>query len=810
MIDTKTDYKKGVFPIPDRENKAITREQKQSKEYCKSMAQGIYSEYVKGATYWTAGDMDRISVNRSYAEGRQDVTRYMDSMYGKATSEGIVNDSAHQKRTAYANLSFKIMSPMPRIMDKLVGYISEATDMVSVDTLDPYSSGLKENLKWGLYVDGKHRDMFETLRAMAGIPGEDVGFVPENIEELNLYDAEGGFMPAYASAMERLLKHTFEFSSWEENIIDRIVTDLVVNGFAVVEDEYDPITCKAKISYRDPEFAGVQYTREDAYENPDYGFCIVYTKISDLKRRGVFDTEADAATFANTISGRYGNPSTTDNWNAENTRSKYSFATGYDSYVVPEFRCYWIDVEDFNEVKHTNRFGTSKTYPLKEKTKIGKMDEIISTRRKMLYGCRWILDTDYVYEYGYVAHQNRDGLANPVIPLHAVKVTNTPMIDRVIPALDQYMLGWLKLQQGLSMAALNGYSIEIGSLSNISMGGKKLDPLDLIKMWRQTGILFRKDKNVMGKIASASKPIEEMRGGAGEAIIEARQLMDNAVNIIEQMTGINPISMGAQPSAEMGKAVAEFAIAGTDSILKNIVKKCNVLKSNVARSCCLRLQYIMRDASKAQKGYGDIIGDTELELIRMADGQDVRYGIRTHVRPTRDEIQSLYQTIDLSLKNGRDGKVGITEADAVRLRAMISAGSSLKRVAQLLSFAHKRAEDAAQAKAVEMQKINVQVADQTAQIEVQKKTVENGLGIQLVQASESAKLSGALLLEAYKKGDKTFEEISAILSGQQPGQPGQQPAPAAETANPATQEAPAAPVGNADVPSNIPTGNPGI
>lgn len=805
MIDTKNDYKVGSFPIPNREDGKITREMKQSKEYCLQMAQGIYSEYVKGATYWTPADMDRISINRSYAEGRQDATRYMDNILGKATSDGVVSDAAHQRRTAYANLNFKIMSPMPRIMDKLVGYISEATDIVSVDTLDAYSSGLKENLKWGLYVDGKHKDMFETLRAMAGLPQEEVGFIPENVEELNLYDAEGGFMPAYASVMERLLKHTFEFSSWEENTIDRVISDLIVNGFAIVEDEFDPVTCKARISYRDPEYAGVQYTREDAYEKPDYGFCIVFTKVSDLKRRGVLATEKDAAAFANTIAGRYGNPAT-DNWNADNTRSKYSYATGYDSYVAPEFRCYWIDVEDFQEVKHTNRFGTSKTYPKKDKTKTGRMDEIISTRRKMLYGCRWIIDTDLVYEYGYVPHQNRDGLACPVIPLHAVKVTNTPLVDRVIPALDQYMLGWLKLQQGLSMAALNGYSIEIGSLSNISMGNKKMDPLELIKMWRQTGILFRKDKNVMGKIASTSRPIEEMKGGAGEAIAEARMLMDNAVNIIEQMTGINPISMGAQPSPEMGKAVAEFAIAGTDSVLKNVVKKVNILKSNVARSCCLRLQYIMRDESKAKKGYGDLIGDTELELVRMADGQDVKYGIRTHVRPTRDEIASLYQTIDLSLKNGRDGKVGITEADAVRLRAMISSGSSLKRVAQLLAFAHKRAEDAAQKRAIEMQKINVQVADQTAQIELQKSAMLTDMDIKKIQAQESAKLSANLLLEAYKLRDKTFEEITAMLSGQQPGQ--QAPPPPEQ--NPATQEAPTAPMGTQDNPTNIPEGQQGI
>lgn len=773
-----------------------------------AMAQAIYAEFVKGTTYWGQGDIDRISVNRSYAYGKQDAAKYMDSIYGKATADGIISDSAHQRRTAYANLDFTIMSPMPRIMDKLVGYITEMTDLVSVDTMDPYSAALKENMKWGLYVDGKHKDMLDTLRAMAGIPQEEVGFVPENVEELNLYDAEGGFMPSYASAMERLLKHSFEFSEWEENTADRIAFDLVTNGFAIIEDTFDPVTCKARVEYRDPKDAGIQYTKEDSYQKADYGYVITYVKISDLKRKGVIDTEEQACEFANRVAGRYGNP-TTDNWNAENTRSKYAYSNGYDGYVVPEFRVYWIDVENYEEVKHTNKFGTSKTYPKKDKTKIGKMDEVISTRRKMLYGCKWIVDTDYVYDYGYVPHQNRDGLACPVLPLHAIKTTNTPLMDRVIPALDQYFLGWLKLQQGLAMAAMNGYSIEIGALSNISLGGKKIDPIDLIKMWRQTGILFRKDRNIMGKIASTSRPIEEMRGGAGEAIREARELMDNAVNIIENMTGINPITMGAVPNPDMGKKVAEFAVEGTDSVLKNIVKKFNILKSESAKSLCLRLQYIMRDPVKAKKGYGDIIGETEMELIRMADGHDVKYGIRTHVRPTKDEINSLYQTIDLSLKNGRDGKVGITEADAIRFRSMISAGYSLKRIAQLLAFAIKRAKDDSDQRAAQTQQLNAQIAQQTAQMNLQQKQAESGFETEKNVNTELAKFNSAFLLEAYKKGDKTFEEIQAILSGGQP-QPPMQGAEPEINENPAFEEAETAPMGNQGTPTNIPMGAEGI
>ena len=56
-----------------------------------------------------------------------------------------------------------------------------------------------------------------------------------------------------------------------------------------------------------------------------------------------------------------------------------------------------------------------------------------------------------------------------------------------------------------------------------------------------------------------------------------------------------------------------------------------------------------------------------ISLLKIADGHDVRYGIRTHTRPTDAEIQEIFEAINLSLKNGRDGKVGITEADSVRL-----------------------------------------------------------------------------------------------------------------------------------------------
>jgi hypothetical protein len=73
-------------------------------------------------------------------------------MYGEPETSGIVANSPTAKRKAYNNIDFTVMSPMPRIMDALVGTLSEQTDLVSVDPTDKYSSGIKESMKWGLYV----------------------------------------------------------------------------------------------------------------------------------------------------------------------------------------------------------------------------------------------------------------------------------------------------------------------------------------------------------------------------------------------------------------------------------------------------------------------------------------------------------------------------------------------------------------------------------------------------------------------------------------------------------------------------------
>jgi len=764
MIYAKDIYAKGGYPLPNRDNKEITSKDKDSAKYALAVSRALYSDFCGGKT---AGGFDLynfIDEYRSYALGRQDNSRYKDAYYGKSTQDGIVSsdENRYSKRKAFNSLNFDIMSPAPKTMDALLSIISKATDMVSVDPTDEYSANQKENIKWRTWVDKEYGDQFNFLRSLAAIPQERPSFVPRNIEELNLFDAEGGFKLSYAEAMEELLFYTFNISQWDENVQDRIILDLITCGFAAVEDVYDEATGQVRAEYRDIKFTGVQYTREDGYNKPDYAFTIKMVKMSDLLQKGF--TEDQLKGLAKKFNNEFGNPSG-DDWSELNKMNNYTRL--FDEFKVPVFTWYLIDVEYDRELEYTTRNG-KKVYSDYNGEKLDNRRRVIETRIKYLRTGNWIIDTELCYDYGKVRNQARDGMEHPVIPIHMGKVLGAPIIPRIIPALDLFMNSWIKFQQGIRMAALNGFSIEMGAISNLSLGNKKLSPIEVLKMWRETGIMFRSDTNIVGKMNVASKAIEPIAGGAGPMLKEALDGMTIATQTIENVTGINPISLGQTPEQGQGKGLTEFALGATNTILTQVVKPMNVIKQSVAKNICLRLQQVVRDKNKAKKLYGAIIGDTRLELLRIAEGHDVTYGITTRVRPTEEEQQYLTEMISLSLKNGRDGKVGITEADAVRFFSMIKQGKSLKRVALLLDFANQKAQEEAEARAMRTQQMEAEKNNQYAMIQSQAKQQEEMLKTQSAVIQENAKAHGQLVLKAYEKGEITYQDAMNMLHGTSP------------------------------------------
>jgi hypothetical protein len=270
------------------------------------------------------------------------------------------------------------------------------------------------------------------------------------------------------------------------------------------------------------------------------------------------------------------------------------------------------------------------------------------------------------------------------------------------------------------------------------------------------------------------RPIEQLPGGAGAVITESVQMMDIAMKQIEDLTGINPVSMGVQPESGVGKAVTEYAIMGTNDVLKGVLRKANIIKSDTSRAMCLRLQRVIQSDKRAYNAYKDVVGETSLEVIKIANGHDVKYGIRTHARPTNEEIRAIDEMLGLSLKNGRDGKVGITEADYIRFKSMMASGASLKRIALLLDFANQKAQQEAEARAQRAQQLD----QQGAQILDAQKAQNEQRTIMLKAQAEISSLNikgrNDVLVKAVGDGGMSAQQALAIIMGQPMPQQGQQ------------------------------------
>ena len=758
------------------------------------MAQYMYHSFANGSTFIGYDNYNAVDVYRSYARGQQDSKQYEDAYYNggikDSTVEEALNEMAtrNRSRKAGGNLNFSIQSPAPRMMDSLKGKLSELVNMVSVDPNDKYSGAEKENAKWGAWVDKKYREKFNDLRAMFALPEvEGEGFEPENLEELNLYEAEGGFKQSYAVAMERLLKFSFERSAWDENIVDKIMDDLITCGFAAVKDVYDPQTGQVRCEYLDAKTAGVQYTTEASYRNPDFGFYMKMVRMSDLKEKGFKEEELQAS--AKKYENQFGNGKWEDP-NRVNKDSEHGYGTQIDDFLVPVFVVNWIDVDYEKEVSRVNIHGKKRTRPYTKSDRLGKKDEVITTNIKTVREVNWIIDTELIYDYGKVECHARDGLADARLPIHMVKVSGKPIIPRLIPVLDLYMNSWMKFQQGVRMATIDGFAIDMNIINNINLGGRKMNPKDVIKAWKESGTLFFSSVNTQSRhTVQNTRPIERLDGGAGAVMQEQLQAMDWALKQIEELTGINPLAMGATPDKDTGKAVSEFSIVGTSDILKNILKQANILKSEVARNMCLRLNYVVSHKERSRAAYEDVVGKGDLEVLKIAEGNDVKYGIRTHARPTQQDIAELKEMISLSLKNGRDGKVGITEADYVRFMSMLNAGEPPRRIAMLLGSATKKAQREAEERAMRAQQLDAQG---TMQINAQK-AQQDAARIQMETqgriAEEQAKGISSIMDTAVKNNQVSWSEALTYIRGGQMPQP-QQPQAPPEQAQAPQQESP--------------------
>ena len=776
-----------IFPARD------INPDKKGAEYCMHNSRAIYSLFCHKKAAWTYDYQDEFSTLRDYSRGEQSVDKYKKWFLDNGDSDsGSVYDSYDEtpvgrvsKREGWANVLWENISPAPMICQSIHGMFDKADFDLFVDTIDADSRKLAEEQKYIKFIEAQNAEWQNKIKMEMGIPIDEEIVYPKSKEELDMYEAQDGFKLNVARAMQKILRYSFDISKWETVVFKKCLDDLIVLGYAAVRDYYDSEDSKWKCKYIDPARLVIQFSNEQDYHDSEYAGYFSFWNISNLRNKLPNVSEDEFAMLAGNNKNKYGNPP--DNW--ENFYSQLDPTTNtyrYDGFKVPVFEAEWMDTDLTRKIYYKSFRGResiinvgwdTEVKPLTENNKkAGATQEEKKIAKRQPYQCCWVLDTEYVFDYGPIKMASRERLSKPQLTFHVEQLLQPSLIRRMIPILDQITQTFLRYQNSLAMMVERGYAINTTMLGNVTMGGGKLKPAEVMKLWQQTGRLLYSYSASTGLYSGGSAlPVTEIPGGMGERVRETMDTFDLLFKQLELMTGINPVSLGATPDPNAPVGTTQAALQATTNVLKPIMDSCFELKEGVGSCMMRRIQVGIKNSEPIRKAYSGVISPSDMEALRLMESEGVQYGLSLKAKPDMKQKMRFENWINIALQNTREQRPGIDLNDAIWFMSQLENGADLMDLEKQLEYAiekNKQEAEAQSQRAMETQgQINAQNEQMKAQAEMARIKAENEAKVseEIVRGKVKAnqtKLEGNLaLLEATRLAMEAEQGITVNQGG---------------------------------------------
>jgi hypothetical protein len=179
-----------------------------------------------------------------------------------------------------------------------------------------------------------------------------------------------------------------------------------------------------------------------------------------------------------------------------------ALARPYDTFAVTVAE---VSLKTLYNLKYKvweDRFGTEKLTRVDINAKEEEGYKYLKSKAYEVeyFGC-YIVETAHLLEWGLAKNMVKPEKNLTEIRLPAVchmynnnKMTNTPMIETMIPSIKMMQLVALQQQKIIASAAPDGFLVDISTMSDITLGPglKDLNPAQQIKIYKQTGFQYYK------------------------------------------------------------------------------------------------------------------------------------------------------------------------------------------------------------------------------------------------------------------------------------------------------------------------------
>jgi hypothetical protein len=528
-----------------------------------------------------------------------------------------------------------------------------------------------------------------------------------------------------------------------EKLRERIKEDLFDYGVAGYK-EYIDSNGAIKIRNINPRNILINHCKKNDFSDASYVGEIIEMTIADLKQMaGNQFTPEQYEDIAKNVIGKYGNPK-------EWPSSLSIYNKGYD-----KFRIRLLDLELFsvNEMVYEQRVDRrgNKIYARsKYEDRNKRKEKYDRVAYKVVYKGKWIIDTQYLFDYGLCTDMKRakSSLMDTKLSYHICApefwdMRAYGMMEQLIPIADAIQIAWYRMQNAINQARPKGIVIEMGALEDIPLGagGKKLSPMKVLDLYNKTGTLVYRKADAQGRMTNY-KPIEELENGLGRDVMNYYQIIQNHIQMLRDITGMNEMTDGSTPDPRTLTTVAKLAYEGTNNSLAHIISGEKKLLESLANAIILRLQDVA--AVGGVKGYVRSLGANTMRFFQVSPNLALHeFGIFIEDKPTDEQRGMLMQQVQAGQANGM-----LDIEDAI----IIQNTDNLKVAQQLLAYKIKKRREQAQQEAMQQQQQNAEVQMQSAQAAEQAKQqtlqVEAQVKSQLIQVEKE--LEGKLLEMKYQ------------------------------------------------------------
>jgi hypothetical protein len=655
-----------------------------------------------GAESW-AVRQKRFDYNRSYATGKYDMQEFKD----------ILNVDGQM---AFINLDYSSIPIAIPILNRIKDRYNQRIEKVVCNSIDPFTQNKKKIAKDNALFKLKNKEKILALQEQAGVQLEE--FSDSDPEDEQEIDIEFGYNYKVSEeiTMQNLIDIVFYDNKFTQVEKDMIFNEIFNCGYTITYTHIDANgRIKTPLIKTDNFFSS--YSEWNDFRDWQWQGHIDMPCISEirLKYPGKI-SEEELYNLAKSNAGKNGNGAWNDRWNYSNGES---LASPYDGFTVQVCHLTYKTLYNLKYEKNRDRFGKEVLDKAKE-VKAGKEYETSKPYYVSYTGC-WIVDTEHLLEWGLSKNmikpeKNLTEIYSPYsVYMHDnMKMTNTPLVETMIPTIKSLTLIGLQTQKLIASIAPDGSNIDVTGLSDIDMGAGVgvVSPMQLYKIYLQTGDKYFKGFEDSGD-GQRQAPITQSSVPFSNKLEQLEAKWQAEYQKLTIYTGGNSLANGEIRNQAVGKTVLQDAKQIGESASNYTYNTFLNIFTETARKAQILGWDILVYGKKGYDGYRMALGTEKIEYLKVEatdDFEKTQFDVKIEAVIDDTEQQRLQEKINICL-----GQKEITLQDALDVEQL--AKSNIKYASQLLaSRLRKREKQLMKQKEADIQANNeaAQIAGETA------------------------------------------------------------------------------------------------